>query len=99
MIAGVEGSQDVCRMIRIPRHRVEVNHTVARATRENPVVDGLALLLFVFVIVALERATFERVLEGRQRGTDNSDTVHASSCDELLIASNDIVGGGSRFAR
>ena len=55
MIAGVECCQDVRRMVRIPCHCVEVNHAIERATRENPVIDGLALLLFVFVVVALER--------------------------------------------
>ena len=63
MIAGVECGQDVRRTVRVPRHCVEVDHAIERATAANPLVDGLALLLVVGVVVSLERRALEGVLE------------------------------------
>jgi hypothetical protein len=46
MIAGVECCQDVRRTVWVPCGCVEVDHAIERATAANPLVDGLALLLF-----------------------------------------------------
>jgi hypothetical protein len=43
-------------------HRSRSHHQT-RATAANPLVDGLALLLFVRVVVPLERCALEGVLE------------------------------------
>ena len=45
MIAGIECCEDVRRMVRIPCHRVEVDHAIELATSADPLVDGLAFLL------------------------------------------------------
>ena len=91
MIAGVERRLDVRGMVRIPRCCVEVNHAIERTTAANPFVDRLALLLLVRVVVTLERSALERVLERRQRGADDAHPVQMGTCDELLVAVNDVL--------
>src|ERR1700745_21668 len=92
MIAGVERRLDVRGMVRIPRCCVEVNHAIERTAAANPFVDRLALLFLVRVVVTLERSALEGVLERRQRGADDPHAVQMSTCDELLVAVNDVLG-------
>ena len=65
MIAGVECCQDVRRTVRVACRCVEVDHAVERAAAADPLVDGLALLLLVRVVVALDRRTLEGILPSR----------------------------------
>ena len=91
MIAGIEFCEDVRRMVRIPRHCVEVDHAIERATAADPLVDGLAFLLLVRVVVPLERRALEGVLERRQCGADDAHSVEMRARDELLVAVDDVV--------
>src|SRR5580704_15404209 len=89
MIAGIECCEDVRRTVRIPCHRVEVDHAIELATSADPLVDGLAFLLLLRVVVPLERFALEGVLERRQCGADDAHSVEMGARDELLVAVDD----------
>jgi hypothetical protein len=83
----------------IARQGVEVDDAVELPALADPVVDRLPLGLFRLVIVAVEGRAVERILERRQRRSQDSHVMLVRSRDQLLVAFNDVLSGRRRLTR
>src|SRR5215472_4443009 len=92
MIPAIVSRQQLCGMAGITHRRIEVNHTIELTLATNPVVDFLThLFLFGRVKVLEERLTEECMLEGRDCGADDPDSLLMSARYEPAIAGDDVL--------
>src|SRR5947209_17001538 len=89
MVAAVVGGQQPRRMAWVAQHLVEIDHRVELTAATDPRVDLLTHGLLVGREKADRRRTKERVLERRDRRSDDPNPVPAGARDQLTIAGDD----------
>src|SRR6266404_5265199 len=87
VIAAVEGRQQARRMGWIAGRLVEVDHSVERAARADPSVDGVAFLLAGFRVADEAGGAFER----RERSADHPQAQSVRAQDDLAMPGDDLL--------
>ena len=91
MIAIVERRQQAPRTPRITNYTIEIDYTVIRIRRPDPVVDALPDCNVFQRVIAIGSLSLKR----QDRRAHHLDAVRTRTCDQLPIARDKIVGSYS----
>src|SRR5262245_24380604 len=89
MVAAVVVGSQTCWLCRIAQHGVKIDHRIVRATRANPVIDRLPLLLHEWRPEARIREAFDR----EQRRAIYPEAHRTRPSDDLLVALDNLLHG------